>query len=196
MPPYLHAMNSEINRCSWCGSDPLYVNYHDVEWGAPVYDSQKMFETLMLECFQSGLSWITILRRRDAFRAAFHNFDAERIAAYNESDLNRLLADERIIRNRAKINAAVNNARVYCALLESGDDLSKWLWRFVNEPIQNTWTHTTEVPAKTGLSETISKELKQLGFAFLGPTVVYAHMQATGMVNDHLITCFRHNELR
>ncbi len=178
----------EIIRCKWPGADPLYLQYHDEEWGVPQHDSRMLWETLMLEGFQAGLSWITILRKREAFRKAFKNFDPKKVARFTEADITRLLADPGIIRSRAKIEATITGAKIYLDMQKAGEDFSKFAWSFVgNKPIQNTGP----VPAQTPLSEEISKALKKRGFKFTGPTIVYAWMQAVGMVNDHTPDCFR-----
>jgi len=183
-------------RCAWCGTDPIYVAYHDQEWGVPVRDERRLFEFLILEGAQAGLSWLTILRKRDGYRRAFHGFDAERVARFDESDIARLRVDAGIVRNRLKINAAISNARAVLALQQSGTTLAETLWRHVDgEPRQNRWTHPDDVPATTPESDAMSRDLKQLGFRFVGPTICYALMQATGMVNDHLTECFRHRDL-
>ena len=180
--------NDPQRRCSWAENDPLYAAYHDTEWGVPQYDSRALWETLMLEGFQAGLSWITILRKRDAFRKAFKNFDPRKVARFTETDIVRLLQDPGIVRSRAKIEATINGARIFLAMQESGDDFAKYSWEFVGgKPIQNTGP----LPASTPLSEEISKSLKKRGFKFVGPTIVYAWMQAVGMVNDHAPHCFR-----
>ena len=169
-------------RCSWAQNDPLYAAYHDPEWGVPEFDSRMLWETLMLEGFQAGLSWITILRKRDAFRRAFKNFDPSEVARFTEADVARLLLDPGIVRSRAKIEATIHGARNYLAMQAAGEDFAKFAWDFVGgKPIQNTGP----LPAKTPLSEEISKVLKKRGFKFVGPTIVYAWMQAVGMVNDH-----------
>lgn len=183
-------------RCAWCGTDPIYVAYHDQEWGVPVRDERRLFEFLILEGAQAGLSWLTILRKRDGYRRAFHGFDAERVARFDEIDIARLRVDAGIVRNRLKINAAISNARAVLALQQSGTTLAETLWRHVDgEPRQNRWTHPDDVPATTPESDAMSRDLKQLGFRFVGPTICYALMQATGMVNDHLTECFRHRDL-
>ena len=183
-------------RCAWCGTDPIYVAYHDQEWGVPVRDERRLFEFLILGGAQAGLSWLTILRKRDGYRRAFHGFDAERVARFDESDIARLRVDAGIVRNRLKINAAISNARAVLALQQSGTTLAETLWRHVDgEPRQNRWTHPDDVPATTPESDAMSRDLKQLGFRFVGPTICYALMQATGMVNDHLTECFRHRDL-
>ena len=183
-------------RCSWCGDDPLYVRYHDEEWGVPVHDDRTWFEFLILEGAQAGLSWLTILRRREGYRRAFEGFDVEKVAAFGEDDVERLLRDSSIIRNRAKIGAAVSNARAFLAVQEEFGSFDSYSWPWVDgSPIQNSWRRLEDVPASTPLSERISKDLKRRGFDFVGPTIIYAHMQATGMVNDHLVNCPRHREL-
>jgi DNA-3-methyladenine glycosylase I len=181
-----------LSRCGWPGTDPLYVAYHDEEWGVPEHDSRALFEKLLLDGFQAGLSWITILRKRDAFRRAFDGFDPERIASYDDARIAALMADAGIVRNRAKIEAAVTSARAYLAL-QAGQEFSDYLWGFVDgRPVINRFTALEEVPAATPLAETVSKDLKARGFRFCGPTIVYAFMQAVGMVNDHLVGCHRH----
>lgn len=183
-------------RCSWCGQDPLYVAYHDTEWGVPVRDEAALFERLILEGAQAGLAWITILRKREGYRRAFDGFDAGRIARYGDEDRTRLLADAGIVRNRLKVAASIDNARATLELYEQGGSLDSLLWQFVDgRPRINRWKTMAEVPAITPQAEAMSKELKRRGFRFIGPTVMYAHMQATGMVNDHLVTCPRHREL-
>ena len=183
-------------RCPWCGDDPLYVAYHDREWGVPVRDDRALFEFLILEGAQAGLSWLTILRKREAYRKAFEGFDPARVAAMNGRAVRRLLADPGIVRNRLKIEAAIGNARAYLAVQEERGSFAAYIWSFVGDrPIQNAWTSVSQVPATTPLAEAISRDLKQRGFRFVGPTIVYAHMQATGMVNDHLVGCFRHRQV-
>ena len=178
-------------RCAWAETDPLLRTYHDAEWGVPEYDSRMLWETLMLEGFQAGLSWLTILRKRDTFREAFSNFDPKAVAAFDETEIQRLLADPGIIRSRAKIEATIAGAKIYLAMQEAGEDFSRYVWKLAGgKPIRN---ETGEVPAKTQLSETISAALKKRGFKFVGPTIVYAWMQAVGMVNDHSLDCFRRN---
>ncbi|MFO1088353.1 MAG: DNA-3-methyladenine glycosylase I [Hyphomicrobiales bacterium] len=189
-PAVLHA--DGIHRCPWCGTDPLYVAYHDEEWGVPERDSQALFEKLLLDGFQAGLSWITILRKRDAFRAAFDGFDPERMARYTPKKLAKLMQDEGIVRNRLKIEASVTNAKAYLAIAEK-QPFTDYLWAFIDgSPIVNARRSMAEVPAKTPLAERVSKDLQQKGFRFVGPTIVYAFMQAVGMVNDHLVDCHRH----
>ncbi len=184
-------------RCDWCVGNPLYEAYHDLEWGVPLRDEQKLFEFLTLETFQAGLSWITVLKKREAFRAAFDDFDYSKIAAYSEAKIQTLLQNSKIIRNQLKIRAAVNNAQCFLELQESHGSFAAYIWRFVDhKPLQNKYQNLREVPATTPLATTISKDLKKKGFRFVGPTVLYAHMQATGMVNDHLVTCFRYQEVQ
>jgi DNA-3-methyladenine glycosylase I len=183
-------------RCGWCGVEPLYVAYHDTEWGVPQHDERALFELLILEGAQAGLAWSTILRKRAGYRRAFDNFDAARIARYGETDVARLLADPGIVRNRLKVAAAISNARAALVVREAFGGLDAYFWRFVDgTPIQNAWTDLGQLPARTELSDTISRDLRQRGFKFVGSTIVYAYMQATGMVNDHLVECFRHREL-
>ena len=180
-------------RCPWCGDDPLYVDYHDREWGIPVRDDGVLFEFLLLETFQAGLSWITILRKRENFRIAFDGFDWERIAEYKESKYQELLGNEGIVRNRLKIQAAISNARAFQKIREEEGSFSNYIWGFVGQqPVVNQWKSMEELPAKTELSDRISRDLKKRGFKFVGSTVVYAFMQAVGLVNDHLTSCFRH----
>ena len=176
-------------RCHWCGTDPLYVHYHDTDWGMPEYDSRALFEKLLLDGFQAGLSWITILRKRDNFRRAFDGFDAETMALYRPEKLAALMQDQGIVRNRLKIEASVSNARAYLAI----PDFSVYLWGFLDgRPVQNKRRSIADIPAKTPLAEKISKDLQAKGFRFVGPTIVYAFMQACGLVNDHLVDCHRH----
>ncbi len=183
-------------RCSWCGGDPLYVAYHDEEWGVPVYDDRTLFEFLILEGAQAGLSWSTILKKREGYRAAFDGFDPTIVARYDERKTAELLADAGIVRNRLKVASAVSNAQAFLAAQEEYGSFSNYIWAFVEgAPIQNEWRTLAEIPAKTPLAEAISKDLKKRGFRFAGPTIVYAHMQATGMVNDHLVGCFRYPEI-
>jgi DNA-3-methyladenine glycosylase I len=182
-----------MNRCDWCGTDPTYVHYHDTEWGVPLRDETAMFEFLCLEGAQAGLSWITILKRRQGYRDVFDDFDVAKLAAYSDLDLEKRLTDSRIIRNRLKVQAVRRNARATLDLYDTGRTLLDYFWDFVDgSPVQNRWKRLPQVPASTPLSETISKDLKKRGFSFVGPTIIYAHMQATGMVNDHLVDCPRH----
>lgn len=183
------------SRCPWCGDDPLYVRYHDEEWGVPCHDDRKLFEFLTLEGAQAGLSWITILRKRENYRRAFTNFDVEAIARYGEADVARLLADPGIVRNRLKIGAAIDNAKAALAVREEFGSLDAYLWSFVDgRPIINHWHSLTQVPAETDVSRAMSRDLKRRGFRFVGPTIMYAFMQAVGMVDDHLISCFRRSK--
>lgn len=185
------------SRCAWCGTDPLYVAYHDTEWGVPEYDARALWEKLVLDGFQAGLAWITILRKREAFRAAFDGFDPEKVAGYGEAERARLMADPGIVRSSAKIDAAIRGARVWCDMRERGEDFSAWLWGFVDgRPIQNAPATMAGVPAQTPVSVEMSKALRARGFGFCGPVITYAFMQATGMVNDHVQTCFRCDEVR
>jgi DNA-3-methyladenine glycosylase I len=186
----------EKTRCAWCGTEPFYVEYHDTEWGVPLHDEHGLFEFLILEGAQAGLSWSTILKKREGYRRAFDGFDAEKVARYTEADAARLLADTGIVRNRLKVAAAIGNARATLQVREEFGGLDAYFWRFVDgRPIVNTWRDLGQIPARTPLSDAISKDLQKRGFKFVGSTIVYAHMQATGMVNDHLVDCFRHAEL-
>jgi len=183
-------------RCSWCGNDPLYVEYHDTEWGVPVYDDEKIFEFLILETFQAGLSWITVLRKRENFRKAFDNFDYKKIAKYSEKKYDELLQDAGIIRNKLKIRATITNAQNFMVIQKEFGSFSNYIWNFTNgKPIKNKFKDLSEIPATIELSDMLSKDLKKRGFKFVGSTVIYAHMQATGMVNDHITECFRYNEV-
>jgi DNA-3-methyladenine glycosylase I len=183
-------------RCEWAGTDPLYVAYHDEEWGVPVHDDRKLFEMLVLEGAQAGLSWSTILNKRAGYLAAFDGFDIETVAAYTDSAVERLLNDPGIVRNWRKIESAIRNARCVLPIQEDFGSLDAYLWQFVDgRPIQNTWASLSEVPAETEESKTMSRALKKRGFNFVGPTICYAFMQAVGMVNDHVTHCFRHREL-
>lgn len=187
-------MPKSITRCGWVSEDPLYQQYHDDEWGVPELDDQKLLEKLILDGAQAGLSWITILRKREGYRKAFDQFDPEKIARYNERSITRLLNDPGIVHNRAKVESAVTNARAYLKLQEEGTSFSDFLWQFVeHKTIQNRWGTIKEVPASTKESEAMSKALKAKGFKFCGPTIIYAFMQAVGMVNDHTVECFRHS---
>ncbi len=182
-----------LKRCPWSGTDPLYVAYHDEEWGVPERDDRALYEKLVLDGFQAGLSWITILRKREAFRRAFDGFAPEKIARYSQKKVESLMQDEGIVRNRMKIEGAVASARAWLEIMETGTGFGLYLWDFVDgKPIVNRHTRVSEIPAETALSRTMSKELKARGFKFCGPTIMYAFMQATGMVNDHLTSCPRH----
>lgn len=183
-------------KCGWCIGDPLYETYHDEEWGVPVYDDDTLFEFLILETFQAGLSWITILRKRENFRKAFDGFDYKKIATYNQKKIDSLLQDAGIIRNKLKINATITNAQSFIKIQKEFGSFSNYIWGFVDgEPIKNKFKDYRKAPANTPLSDTISKDLKKRGFKFVGSTVIYAHMQATGMVNDHEVGCFRYDEV-
>lgn len=189
-------MVKAITRCEWPGVDPLYLDYHDQEWGVPLYDDQKLFEFLILEGMQAGLSWLTVLRKREHFRQVFSAFDPEKVAGFTSHKIQSLLQDPGIIRNRLKVNAAVKNAKAYLALKESGQSFSDYLWGFMDgEPQVNHWKTQDVVPCYTSTSDALAKDLKQRGFSFVGTKICYAFMQATGMVNDHLLSCFRHSEL-
>ena len=185
------------SRCGWCGTDPLYVTYHDTDWGVPEYDARALWEKLVLDGFQAGLAWITILRKREAFRAAFDGFDPRKVAAYDEADRHRLLNDAGIVRSAAKIDAAIRGAGIWCEMTDNGEDFSAWLWSFVDgAPVQNSWPSMAEVPTQTPQSVAMAKALKARGFNFCGPVIVYAFMQAVGMVNDHITPCHRHEEVK
>ena len=191
MPAVVH--EDGICRCKWCGTDPVYVAYHDTEWGVPEYDSRALFEKLQLDGFQAGLSWITILRKREAFRKAFDDFNPEKMARYRPAKLERLMNDAGIVRNRLKIEASVSNAQAYLAI----PDFSAYLWNFMDgRPLQNKLHSTKQIQASTPLAEKISKDMKKRGFRFVGPTIVYAFMQACGLVNDHMIDCHRHGAVK
>jgi DNA-3-methyladenine glycosylase I len=173
------------------------ISYHDEEWGVPRYDDLGQFEFLTLESAQAGLSWSTILKKRDGYRRCFAGFDPEQVARFTERDVNRLMADASIVRNRKKIESAIGNARIFLDIAAKNDSFSKWIWSFVDgKPVQNVWKNTRELPPTSSLSDAIAREMKKLGFKFMGSTIVYAHMQATGMVNDHLTSCFRHGQVR
>lgn len=184
-------------RCAWVTDDPIYIEYHDSEWGVPVYDDRRLFEMLVLESAQAGLSWLTILRKREGYRRAFANFDPARVARYGSRQIEGLLADASIVRNRQKIEAAVNNARRFLEVQAEWGSFADYAWSFVGgEPLQNAWRRDADIPAVTAESKAWASDLKRRGFKFLGPTVCYAHMQATGMVNDHLVSCFRHRQVQ
>jgi DNA-3-methyladenine glycosylase I len=186
-----------VTRCAWVGEDPLYVSYHDQEWGVPVHDDRLLFEFLVLEGAQAGLSWLTILRKREGYRRAFAGFDPVAVAAFGPADIDRLLADPGIVRNRLKIGSAIGNARAFLRVQEEFGSFDAYVWGFVGgETIHNEWRTMGEIPAKTPEAERMSADLKKRGFRFVGPTICYAHMQATGMVNDHTVDCFRYEELR
>lgn len=186
----------EKHRCGWCVGNNLYEAYHDEEWGVPVYDDDTLFEFLILETFQAGLSWITVLKKRENFRKAFDHFDYKKIALYNQDKIDKLLQDEGIIRNKLKIKATITNAQAFMDIQKEFGTFSKYIWDFVDgKPIKNSFKNYKKAPANTSLSDVISKDLKKRGFKFVGTTVMYAHMQATGMVNDHEVSCFRYEEV-
>ena len=192
----IQKMSRQIKRCKWAGKDPLYIEYHDKQWGVPVYEDAKIFEFLLLETFQAGLSWITILRRRENFRTAFDNFDFQEIANYSDKKLEDLRKDVGIIRNRLKIKATKSNALAFMEVQKEFGTFSKYIWSFLDgKPIKNAFKTMSELPANTPLSDKISADLKNRGFKFVGSTIVYAHMQAMGIVNDHTTDCFRYNEV-
>ena len=188
-------MNEKM-RCPWCGDMPIYIDYHDKEWGQPVHDDGKLFEMLMLETMQAGLSWITILKKRETYREAFDGFDAEKIAVYNEQKIEELMGNVGIIRNRLKINSAINNAQLFLEIVKEYGSFNQMIWSYVdNTPIVGCWEKIEDVPVNTLLSDKISKDLKKRGFKFVGSTTIYAFMQATGMVNDHIISCCTYKEI-
>jgi DNA-3-methyladenine glycosylase I len=198
MSPAVHTKAGKgIKRCAWAGDDALYQQYHDTEWGVPVHDDRRLFEFLILEGAQAGLSWITILRKRENYRAAFDNFDPAHIARYDTGKIASLLQDPGIVRNRLKVAAAITNAQKFLDVQQEFGSFDAFIWRFVDgAPKQNKWRSLANIPASTPESDALSKELKRRGFKFVGSTICYAHMQATGMVNDHTMNCFRHKELR
>ena len=184
-------------RCKWAGTDPLYIEYHDNEWGIPLHDDRKLFELLILEGMQAGLSWITILKKRQSYRKAFNNFDAEQIASYDSNKIVQLLSNKGIIRNRLKIEAALQNARAFLSVQKEFDSFDTYIWQFIDgKPIKNAWKTQEEIPSKTDESIDMSIDLKKRGFKFAGPTICYAFMQAVGMVNDHTVDCFRYHEIQ
>ena len=186
-----------MKRCSWAGNEPVCIRYHDREWGVPVHSDRKLFEFLILEGAQAGLSWITVLKKRPAYRKAFHNFDFDRVSRYTQTSVKRLLSNPGIIRNELKIRSAIHNARAFIEVRREFGSFNKYIWGFVNNrPVQNSWKTLKDIPAQTELSGIISTDLKKRGFTFVGPTIVYAHMQATGMVNDHVSSCFRYGEIK
>jgi len=185
-----------VNKCPWCEKDPVYTRYHDEEWGVPLSDDNRLFEFLVLEGFQAGLSWLSILKKRGNFRNAFDGFDPRKVALFDETKKVELLSDSGIVRNRLKIEAAINNAQKFLEIQDEFGSFSRYIWGFVDyKPIVNFWETLAQIPARTGLSDLISADMKKRGFKFAGSTIVYSHMQATGMVNDHLVSCFRHNWL-
>jgi DNA-3-methyladenine glycosylase I len=186
---------TDLNRCSWCGDDPLYQQYHDNEWGVPCRDDKKLFEFVILEGAQAGLSWITILRKREAYRCAFAGFDVHRVAAFDEKDVERLVNDAGIVRNRLKIASAISNARLFIDIQKEFGSFSNYFWGYVdNQPIVNRWANHSEIPAATELSDLIAGDMKKRGFKFFGSTICYAYMQAMGLVNDHTLNCFRYSQ--
>jgi len=189
--------NHGKKRCPWCLSDPVYVDYHDREWGVPVHDDRKLFEFLILEGAQAGLNWLMVLKKRENYLRAYDGFDYEKVSRYGERRIARLLADPGLIRNRAKIRASVANARAFVRVREEFGSFDRYIWGFVgNRPIHNRWKSDGEIPPRTTLSDAISADLRHRGFKFVGSMIIYSHMQATGMVNDHLVSCFRHGELK
>ena len=185
------------NRCEWAQKNEIMAEYHDKEWGRPLHDDQKLFEFLILEGMQAGLSWLTILKKREAFRLAYENFDVQKVARLDQEKVDELMSNAGIIRNRQKIEASITNAQLFLTIVEEFGSFDHYIWKFIDhQPIINKWEKLSELPAKTGLSDAISADLKQRGFKFVGSTIVYAHMQATGMVNDHLLHCFCHPEFK
>jgi DNA-3-methyladenine glycosylase I len=185
-----------LRRCSWPGADEIYIDYHDKEWGVPVHDDRKHFEFIILDGAQAGLSWITILKKRKNYREAFDNFDPEKVAKYDEKKIKELMQNKGIVRNKGKIEAAVYNAKAFLEIQREFGSFDKYIWQFVGgKTIKNSWKSEAEIPTKTPESEAMSKDLKQRGFKFIGPTICYAYMQAAGMVNDHIVDCFRYNEV-
>jgi len=190
-------MSGEIQRCPWCGDDPLYIAYHDEEWGVPCHDDRRLFEFLILEGAQAGLSWLTVLKKRDSYRRAFAGWDVEKIANFSDDDLTRLRQDFGIIRNRLKIAAARQNARAFLAVRDEFPSFADYLWRFTGgKTINNHWRTMADIPATTAVAKQLSKDLQKRGFTFVGPTICYAFMQAMGLVNDHLVNCYRHSKIR
>lgn len=185
-----------MNRCPWCGNDELYVKYHDEEWGVPVHDERKHFEFLVLESAQAGLNWLTILKKRENYRTAYDGFEALKVSMYDEKKIAELMNNAGIIRNRRKIEASINNAKCFLEIQKEFGSFDSYIWGFVDsKPVINHWNHISEVPATSPLSDEVSKDLKKRGFKFLGSTIIYAHLQATGIINDHLTCCFRHSEV-
>jgi len=185
-----------MNRCYWCGEDPLYVRYHDEEWGVPVHDERKHFEFLLLETQQAGLSWRTVLNKREAYREAFAHFNPESVASFSKDDIDQLALNPHLIRNRRKLEAAVKNARAFLDIQNKYGSFNAWIWHFTDgQPISNHWKSIQQIPTRTQLSDTISEEMRNAGFCWIGSVTIYAHMQAIGVVNDHLVDCFRHAEL-
>jgi DNA-3-methyladenine glycosylase I len=185
-----------LKRCEWCIGNELYLNYHDTEWGVPLHDDRKIFEFLLLEGVQAGLSWLTVLRKRNAYREAFNDFDPESISRYGQDKIAELMNNPGLIRNRLKIESAVKNAKAFLKIREESGSFDQYIWKFTDgKTLQNSYSSLKEIPAETEISRSISKDLKKRGFTFVGPTIIYSHMQATGMVNDHLTDCFRYHEL-
>ena len=185
------------NRCEWCGGEPIYVDYHDKEWGVPVHDDRLHFEMIILDGAQAGLSWITILKRRDSYREAFNNFNPEKLARFSDKKIEKLLQNPGIIRNKLKVHSAVKNAKAFLEIQKEFGSFDKYIWQFTgNGTIHNSWQEMKEIPAKTPESDTMSKDLKKRGFSFVGSTICYAYMQAAGMVNDHVTDCFRYEEVK
>ncbi len=190
-------MSTDKKRCEWCGTDPLYVDYHDTEWGVPVHDDRLLFEMVVLDGAQAGLSWITILKKREAYRKAFDNFDPKKVARYTDKRIARLLENPGIVRNRLKVHSAIRNAGAFLAVVDEFGSFNPYIWQFVGgKPIQNRWGRLGDLPATSAESDAMSKDLKKRGFNFVGPTICYAFMQAAGMVNDHVVGCFRYNEIK
>lgn len=186
----------ELNRCPWCGNDELYVKYHDEEWGVPVHDDKKHFEFLVLESAQAGLSWLTILRKRENYRKAYDGFDPAMVARYDEKKIDELMHNPGIIRNRRKIESSINNARCFLKIQEEFGSFDNYIWSFVdNKPVKNHWTDISQLPARSELSDRISRDLQARGFRFLGSIIIYSHLQATGLINDHLVNCFKYDNL-
>jgi len=186
-----------MDRCSWCGSDELYIKYHDEEWGVPVHDDSKHFEFLLLESAQAGLSWLTILKKRENYRAAYDDFDVQKISKYDEEKYNELLNNAGIIRNKLKIRASINNAGYFLKIQEEFGSFDNYIWAFTeNKPVDNNWSSLTEIPGTSELSDRVSRDLKARGFKFLGSTIIYAHLQATGLINDHVTSCFRYEAVK
>lgn len=182
-----------VNKCPWCLKDPIYERYHDEEWGVPVHDDNKHFEFIVLESAQAGLSWLTVLKKREGYRFQYEDFDFNKVANFNEDKIENMLLDKNIIRNRRKIEASINNAKVFIKIREEFGSFDNYIWSYVNgEPIINSWKTLEELPARTELSDTVSSDLKRRGFKFFGTTIAYAHMQATGIINDHLVDCFKY----
>lgn len=190
-------MKSNYTRCEWCGDDPLYIKYHDEEWGVPVHDDRVHFEFMILEGAQAGLSWSTVLKKRENYRKAYENFDPAKIASFNEKKINELTADQRIIRNKLKIRSSISNAQLFLKIQEEFGSFDRYFWNFVDHrPVQNEFHTISDLPATTEVSDSIAKDLKKKGFKFMGSTIVYAHMQACGLVNDHVMGCFRYRDVK